>query len=276
MTHDWRNHEFIFVGGMHRSGTTLLADALGETQNVSAFANTGAHMNEGQFLQDVYLPGYHMGGVTRWARDDRSHLTEKDASTSDIPERLWESWSPFWNLESKYLVEKTPQNLTKTRFLQKAFPNSKYLIITRHPVTQALAVMKWSPRRAEKLGWRFDRLIEHWLIAHETFQRDSTHLRDVTLVKYENISADPNEAVANLSNGMGINLAPKKFLEYNVRRASEYAIRWNDRKLYGLFPEYGPVLSFLGSLVVSTQFSSIRRRYESRLNSFGYSFDDVH
>ncbi len=31
MTMDWQEHTFVFVGGLHRSGTTLLARCLAST-----------------------------------------------------------------------------------------------------------------------------------------------------------------------------------------------------------------------------------------------------
>ena len=47
-------HRFVFLAGLHRSGTTLLARLLAAHPEVSGFSGTGAPADEGQLLQSVY------------------------------------------------------------------------------------------------------------------------------------------------------------------------------------------------------------------------------
>ena len=61
-------HLLVFVGGLHRSGTTPLARALSAHPDISGFSNTGVPEDEGQHLQDVYPPAYVLGGPGRFAR----------------------------------------------------------------------------------------------------------------------------------------------------------------------------------------------------------------
>ena len=42
-----------------------------------------------------------------------------DLITNSNREKLYEEWSRFWDNEKEYLVEKSPPNITKTRFLQE-------------------------------------------------------------------------------------------------------------------------------------------------------------
>ena len=69
-------HDFVFVGGLHRSGTTLLARAIAKHDEVSGFRKTEALANEGQFLQSVYPIAREFGGTGRFGFDERSHMTE--------------------------------------------------------------------------------------------------------------------------------------------------------------------------------------------------------
>jgi len=69
-------HDLVFVGGLHRSGTTLLARAIAKHDEVSGFRRTEALANEGQFLQSVYPIAREFGGTGRFGFDERSHMTE--------------------------------------------------------------------------------------------------------------------------------------------------------------------------------------------------------
>ena len=51
------DHTYVFVGGLHRSGTSLLARSLEAHPSVSGFRDTGVPEDEGQHLQSVYPAG---------------------------------------------------------------------------------------------------------------------------------------------------------------------------------------------------------------------------
>ena len=63
---DPARHRLLFVGGLHRSGTTLLADLIAAHPLTSGFANTGVPADEGQHLQDVYPSARAFGGPGRF------------------------------------------------------------------------------------------------------------------------------------------------------------------------------------------------------------------
>ena len=58
---------FVFVGGLHRSGTTPLARVLGAHPEISGLSGTGVSEDEGQHLQDVYPRIRAHGGMGRFA-----------------------------------------------------------------------------------------------------------------------------------------------------------------------------------------------------------------
>jgi len=163
----------VFVGGLHRSGTTLLARCLTEHPLVSGFHGTGVPADEGQHLQTVYPPAKVYGGPGRFALHPDAHLTESSPLVSqENGERLRAEWSVYWDLSKPVLVEKSPPNLIRARFLQALVPGSSFVIITRHPVAVSFATQKWSKTSLSSL-------LRHWLAAHELFEADRPSLERV-------------------------------------------------------------------------------------------------
>ena len=55
--------KFVFICGLHKSGTSLLFRILRDHPDMSGFTNTGVPKDEGQHLQSVYPPAWRFGGV---------------------------------------------------------------------------------------------------------------------------------------------------------------------------------------------------------------------
>lgn len=275
----WTERQFLFVGGMHRSGTTLLARILSSSSQTAGLESSGAHMGEGQFLQTVYPRDRVFGGVTSWALSAESHFTESNVHDGDA-EGLWNSWSPHWDLSARYLVEKTPANISKSRYLQEMFPNSTFVIITRHPVVQALAVRKWSPTRRGRWGLEFSDLIHNWVIAQERFLADRPRLRNCIVLRYEDLVRDSATQIRALGNALELDLdgAAEQF---DGRNAGRYREEWEQRlaRTYFSAEETSSirkrVRSFVERHVFPWEARKARRLYGERIRALGYDFDDL-
>jgi hypothetical protein len=181
------DHRFVFLAGLHRSGTTLLARLLAAHPEVSGFSDTGVPADEGQHLQPVYPVGKGWGGPGGFGFSPESHLTEESPlATEENGRALLDAWSPYWDLSRPVLLEKSPPNLLKTRFLQKLFPGSSFVVVLRHPIAVSLATAKWRRTR------RYQRLVHHWLHCHDLFEADRPHLERVHVIRYEDLVREPD------------------------------------------------------------------------------------
>ena len=234
----------MFVGGLHRSGTSLLTRCLMRHPLVSGFEGTGVPEDEGQHLQTVYRPAKDHGGPGRFAFDPDARLTEDSPLVTDESRgRLMEEWGRFWDTTKPVLVEKSPPNLVRGRFLQALFPGAGLVMLQRHPLAVAYATQKWSRTSLRSL-------VRHWLAAHEAFEEDRPRLEHVHLVRYEDFVADPTATLEAVYGFLGLEPVPAG-IEIRADANDAYLARWREE------PRLRRAL--------------LTRAFEERVGRFGYS-----
>jgi hypothetical protein len=241
VTSPFEGKTLVFVGGLHRSRTSLLHRCLAEHPDATGFRDTGVPEDEGQHLQSVYRPARAHGGPGRFGFDPGAHLTEDSPLVTDENrERLAADWRPHWDMSRRVLIEKSPPNLIRGRFLQAMFPGSRLVMMMRHPIAVACATRKWSWSSYSEL---------------ETLIADAPHLRDPVILRYEDLVADPDRVLGAAYRASGLDPHPSGI---TVRTGinDAYFGRWSARR-------WNPRKRMDTDRAVS--------RFEERVRRFGYS-----
>jgi hypothetical protein len=243
---------YVFVCGLHRSGTSVLGRNIAKMENCTGFKDTGAIEDEGQFLQDVYPISRVYGGPGQFGFDPRAHLTETSPLLTPANTlKLRQSWERYWDYNKAICVEKTPGNLLKTRFLQAAFPRSYFIVIRRHPIPVSMANQKWQINFAP-----LHKLFDHWLHCHALFDEDKKYLKHIYELSYEEYVRNPAKYHQEIAQFIGT-AAPKNAMKevtgvYNQK----YFGRWFDLLNRSRFKRY---------------YRYIAVNYEARFAKYGYS-----
>lgn len=246
-----QQHKFVFIAGLHRSGTTVLADCLKEHPLFSGFADTGFPKDEGQFLQGVFPIARKFGGPGKFGFSPAMHLTECSPLISENNrDKIFHEWSRYWDLSKPVLLEKSPPNILKTRFLQAMFPNSYFIFISRHPVATSYATQKWSKTSIYSL-------LQHWLVCHKIFAKDRKHLKNLFILKYEDFVKEPDLYLEKIYNFLGIK-----------SHARTVAVQKNVNEKY--FDQWQADIK-QGTRLKEKLFRFRYRKIEKAVNKFGYS-----
>ncbi len=242
---------FIFLAGLHRSGTSLLHEVIRGHDSITGFSGTGVPEDEGQHLQSVYQPAKDFGGPGEFVYDKRSYMDENHPlATPENAERIFEQWKPHLDLDCRYIIEKSPPNTIRTRFFQKLYPDSKFIVILRHPLAVTYATKKWSRTSIAQL-------LGHAFLAYAILFEDLKHIESFYILRYEDFVHEPQQTIDSIFEYL--ELDPVK-VTHAIRQDvnDKYFAMWDaDRR--NLFKRL---------------FRGIPGDSEAKANRFGYSIED--
>lgn len=187
---------FAFICGLHRSGTSLLEQALVAALELSCL-RMSVPESEGQHVQSVYSPASRFGGPGRFAFS-RAMEQELEGLTDHANNRatMLADWRPFISGAFPMLIEKSPPNLTKIWWLRRCFPGAKFIILARDPMAVAAATRKWS-------GTTLEELMMHWNVAYSRALRDMAP-DDCLTLRYEDFVEAPGPAIDTAARFLGV------------------------------------------------------------------------
>ncbi len=179
------HNRFVFVAGLHRTGTSLLARILAGHCNVSAITDAPVPENEGCYLQGAIPHTALDGRPGHYATDPSQHHTENSPrNTLETRRRILEDWSPWFAPDRKWWLEKSPVNLTRMRLYQQLFPTAQFIVILRHPQVMAAALGKWVDDDPQAL-------LRYGLDAYDRMAQDLAYLHAAFVLRYEDLVMQP-------------------------------------------------------------------------------------
>ena len=235
---------FLFIGGLHRSGTSILHRLLREHPLTSGFHDAGVQEDEGQHLQSVFPSAYKYGGPGEFAFHFDAHLIETShLINQNNRETLLKEWGAYYDFNKQVLLEKSPPNLIRSRFFRQMFPNSSFVFIVRHPIAVALATEKWSNKTIT------ERLL-HWHTAHSIMLDDIDSKTDCLVIRYEDLVKTPQNYLDKICDLVDINrFSPEESVEdHNGKYFLEWKQRYTleTRNLLTVLPSNNAVLDHFG------------------------------
>jgi hypothetical protein len=176
----------VFIVGCYNSGTTLIHDLLATHPLV------GSMPDEGQFFQDQLTVPRDVGLLRLWALDhDRFWLDETGGAGIDV-ERLKRQWGSRFNDAGRpVLLEKSPTNAARTRWLSHHFENAHFIGIVREGRAVAEGIRRKTGHDIEQGAWQ-------WVRSNEIMLRDFECLPRKLLLRYERLAEAPDAVLAEV------------------------------------------------------------------------------
>jgi hypothetical protein len=186
------DHYWLFILGCTNSGTTLLRKILDHSPLIRTLPQ------EGQYLTRA-LPNATRMGVGRVfsRRLDVFRLTEN--SPGEPAARVQYDWAAWYPPGPGILLEKSPPNTLRSRWLQRHFKPARFLVLTRLPH----AVCEGMQRRR---GHSIEEAAVHWKRVHEILLEDMQHLDMCLTIRYEDLCDHPGKELTRIEDFLGIRL----------------------------------------------------------------------
>jgi len=184
--------KWLFVVGCYNSGTTLLKSLLG------CHPGIGSMRSEGQFYTDQLLVPQEVGLKRAWAlQPERFRMLEPDGEKIDV-QRIKRQWQRAFNDSQRpVLMEKSPPNAARIRWLNTHFENAHFVGIVRNPYATIEGMMR-------KGGLDLEQAARQWVGSNEIMLSDLERVDHRMLITYEQLTNSPSGVFAEMVAFLGL------------------------------------------------------------------------
>jgi hypothetical protein len=135
-------------------------------------------------------------------REDLFRLDESQPGP-DVA-RLKKEWLMRLDRSRPLLLEKSPPNAARTRWLQRHFENAHFIAIVRNGYAVAEGIRRKAEPHHLSGGWPIELCARQWNRSNEVLLEDAAHLERVHWVRYEDLAADPAGELGRLLPFLGL------------------------------------------------------------------------
>ena len=210
-----RPKKWVFVVGCYNSGTTLLADVMGNHPSISALPVEGVRLSDAWPLPETFA----------WNRMWMKCLDEMRLEPSPegelIAERVKRQWSASF-AKRPLLLEKSIANAPRMPFIQAYFRPAYFVYIVRN----GYAVSEGLRRGAEPRKWGrddygdrypIDLCAEQWAVTDRIISADRSEIDHLIEISYEELSAHPRTVLDRVTDFLEIDTFSDEVLNRSWR-----------------------------------------------------------
>ena len=155
------------------------------------------------------------------------------------------------------LLEKSPPNSAKTRWLQKHFENAHFVGIVRNPYAVSEGITRKADPKHLINSWPIEMSAYQWMRSNQILQQDAEYLKRFMWIKYEDLAEDTVGALNKITEFVGVegfdNFEAGR--HWSIHERNEHVRNMNAESIKRLTPE---------------QIETITRVAGEMINAFGY------
>jgi hypothetical protein len=215
--------------GCNNSGTTLLSEILATHPLVRTLPKEGQRLT-------AAIPNSAAYGIGRVFSQRLDLFRWTEESGTDCLNRLRYDWACQFTAGRGYLLEKSPPNTLRSRWLQQHFRPARFVVLVRHPY----AVCEGVTRRTRHT---IDEAAAHWALSHRILCTDMPLLESCLTIRYEDLCERPAEQLHRLERFLQVStpfdqgLSRRRFRSHNMDGAPKTLQNLNARSLNRLTRE---------------------------------------
>lgn len=188
--------KWLFVVGCYNSGTTILR------RLIESHPSIGAMPVEGCTVTSAF-PDLEVGGWGRMMFANK-HLWQMDQdSGTDAANMAMHDWSLWWPRNATVFFEKSIDHTVRMEWLDRHFPNSYFISITRHGMCVCEGIARRAKISGQALdtypnGYSPDLLADQWTAISDVIDASGPKVKNYLPIYYEQLMSEPVETLNSI------------------------------------------------------------------------------
>ena len=142
------------------------------------------------------------------------------------------------DLRKQVLLEKSPPNSAKTRWLQAHFENAHFVGIMRNGYAVAEGITRKADPKHLINSWPIEKSAHQWVRSNEVLKQDAKHLKKFIWISYEDLAEDTAGTLNKITDFIGIENFARFEADRNwtIHERDEKVRNMNDESIARLTP----------------------------------------